>query len=628
MAETLKKITGVNLMSPHGANSASGPQLRAGDIPDDDTDADFTKEAFKEDIEHKEAEKLAAAMAQIELELAQGDKPCDTLCDSSSSSSSCSAGVRLVQAYPMVPGTCPEQTWDAVQLQSFVLTPPVFDRFNEDGLMIKLGIAPASYHIDLLNAAQQSEEIAAMVEAMNYPDGVKQPTLTEPMSLYDAPFENTAVTNRFCKWYTALPPAPTCEQMTRTLIEFQCPVGGAHDTAKFVNEFSPDGRSVPITLKPGCIEKTGMTRFTPQAGAGAAATAKFADRKFHSIPVAVRVVAAINTTGAPLQVELCVPNMCNSRRADDEPWMTRSESIGFRSDGARVLASSATAPLNRVCVLRPTAGAFNSPEARRWSSVDLEAELAVLDDLPTRTIGGQKIAGIRLTDAPATLAEMVVIAYAPQLIAASVNAGVAKPKISEKSRPEDGAFGYIKVPIEALRALITHMCEVYSPAHYAVNQSAWQLRVCPTAAAASRFDLQEQKQQQPQQPLTYTLELIQLPYNGPHRLSDADCDVLDAIEGDYDDMEAYLRNLDDAAFGSQKWLGLAGKACAVAAKKKNPVTAAAPLKPGAVLPNAAALPVHPASLVYDPRATAPAASAASSSAGVAGKAVWQAPAGW
>lgn len=583
------------------ASQHSGTRMSAGDgllASEIKTTENF--EATYDISDEGEAERLAAAAKaaaqQSAADAARMDGDVDDAVDDSvASGASSSAAALAVQKQPFatLDGANPLVTWPgektvglmdglvqyterAQERERFVLTPPVFSRFDE---VAKLGIAPSVYAIDLLDD-DEDDERARLIAEMN--QGMEPEAILTTM--YDADKIAHGAPRFWCKWPGAKPVVPQNAQMTRTLVSFQLPLADSAtllDWHSLLAKLPPaEQKALPLALAPGSIEAAGMTRLP--------ASVPFTDRVYHSIPVAIRIASVRNTSDVNFQVDLRVPNMKGG-----DAFVSQSDPIGVRS-GGRLFASSADPTLNRVYMMHP--GNFNSPEARRWSTVDRDAELAKfniakldadLDDnqkalalikidaelAKFKAAGhGNKIvfvpatnsflAYVLITDKPRNLLQYIAVTYPSQLYAAAANGGFNAPVLNlhiQKRNPVECPYGHISIRVEVLAAVINYYCDLYCPSKYAVNQHKWQLNATATNQASGMHALRAlgeraaaQCNVKPAQ-LEYVLELIQLPYDGPQRCTDAQRALLKRIDTEHEATAKIARGV-----------------CAPAAKSKAP----------------------------------------------------------
>ena len=499
---------------------------------------DISDQAKAQRAAEEEARKLQAEADAAAAAAAAGGG------DSSSSAAPAAPRLKPEQQYRLPDGSDPHLTWPGEKTTSqsdnsihytesarlrdtFVRSPEVFDRFPGVNL---LGIAPGTFAIDLEDS---DVGLAAIQKEMNMQTGA--PSLA---NIYDV--DKVKDAPRFwAKWPGALNPLPRNDQMTRSYLRFALPLSDAATVLDWHAWMCAVGGDVvksglPLLQEPGSIEDTGVVEYADPS-------VPVRSRAYHSTPVAIKVHKVRNTSGVDLDVDLQVPNMqCSSSSSSSSLHVSHSEPLGVCSSKRTMTASDKD---DRVYFLRPDS-MFNSPEARRWASIDREAELAKFtaneDGNDSYTNVGEKTLLVVLTPTPRNLVQFMVTSYASQLYTAAENLKVSRPLVNPTGITPENPYGHVAVVLDTVVAVFNHFCDLYCPSKYAVNQHQWSLAAKPSNAATNlatvfkTLGLRDVSQADINgAQLSYVLEVIQLPYDGVQRVSPAQSELLKSIDKNY-----------------------------------------------------------------------------------------------
>jgi len=409
--------------------------------------------------------------------------------------------------------------------EKYVKYPPALDRFE---CVEKLAIAPGTFAIDVENGKGNAEAVKDIQEEMNLV--MKAPSLA---NIYDV--DRVKDAPRFwAAWPGKLLAPPRNEQLTRSQLRFSIPLSDAAtvlDWHSLLCHIGGEGKSLPLQQEPGSIQDTGVIKFDDPS-------VPYKERTYHSVPVAIKIVKATNTSGVALDVELQVPNM----HGHGPLHVSHSEPTGVCSTKRTMFASAAG---DCIYNLRAS-GHFNSPEARRWASLDRELELKkfLVDEDGNETMppnkAGETVVQVLLTPTPKNMLQFMVTSYASQLYTAAVNQGVSRPFVNQSGIKGDNKFGHVAVVLDTVVEVFNYFCDLYCPSIYAVNQHQWQLSVKPSNAATNMAtvfktiglrDVAQANVQGAQ--LEYVIEVFQLPYDGVQRCTPEQKALLTAIDKEY-----------------------------------------------------------------------------------------------
>lgn len=483
-------------------------------------------------------------------------------------------------ALPIPSGTHPEDAWPDEEVRAKLVSTQSFASVATNRVS-DMGLAPSTYRIDL---ATDASEIAELQKEMN--DGAI-PALE---SAYQA--DSADVPRIHCKF-----PHPvfeyTADAVSHSFLNFELPLGDAATALDLhalqqQQESAENRGQVRMYLEPGSSEIACVPTATSQC-------VPSKNRTHHAVIISASARVTVNTTDSNFEIDLQVPNPARAKDRTAPLYVSCSEPIGITNNGAgkchmfaplfanTQTPTTASPGLDNVHRIDPHV--FNSPEARRWSSIDADEAIAAVSKDSHSAIqrhytddSGNEIIVIDLTSTPTNIAEFVAVTHAKELnaAAAAINAERTHASLQRTKRGKSGlpqlpipAYApysvavpsgdalttvvtptlkpAVRVPLEAYARVIRHFCGLYSPSQFACNQQAMRLVLRPRGGEQQGMRSLYMNALRNKDKLAHVrvvLVVSQMPYEGRQELpKEARASFLADLQKDYADYMAIAEEI-------------------------------------------------------------------------------------
>ncbi len=400
-------------------------------------------------------------------------------------------------AFGFVEGTLPEDIWkDEEQRKEVIWQAEPFTKWG----VAEAGVAPTAYAVDLLD--KDDPQVERLLAAMNAPR-----SNTDSVASWNAPYESTGseANRHFAKWPVQLVHLHSEKQLRRVNIEFRFPAESLteDEIAWYVRDRKVDAsqqldhpRRLYLSLDHKAIESqlAGVGMF----GAG------YERLAHHVTPISARVLSAQNDTSVSMRswletASFATPGVAAFRPmtspvglctasggdGDDDDCNSERFSMAVTLPSRHASAPLQPAELSTLYRLSPKRHFF-SPEAARWSTVDLQKEKE--NARAFRYKNGESmhfpVATLSATQ-PATLAEFVVVSHGKELVDAhhrvealrlrggpSASGVPIRPPHLTNIKQNDTTTQVWVVNTAAFELALDYLCGLYAPSTFGLNLAA------------------------------------------------------------------------------------------------------------------------------------------------------------